>query len=57
MEKDIQNEFAKIVDRIIELKKIGKNTSKLECLIDKKVYAFYGLNSQEIAMVEKYDKN
>lgn len=57
VEKDIQNEFAKIVDRIIELKKIGKNTSKLECLIDKKVYAFYGLNSQEIAMVEKYDKN
>lgn len=57
VEKEIQNEFVKIVDRIVELKKNAKNTSKLECLIDKKVYALYDLNSEEIAMVEKYDKN
>ena len=42
----------KIVDRIIELKKENKNTSKLECLIDKKVYALYDLDEEEINLIE-----
>ena len=55
--KNIQNEFVKIVDKIIELKKENKNTSKLECLIDKKVYALFELNKDEINIIESsYNK-
>ena len=50
--KDIQDEFVKIVDKIIELKKQNKSTSKLECLIDKKVYALYNLDAEEINLIE-----
>ena len=52
VEKSIQDAFIKIVDKIIELKKQNKNTSKLECLIDKKVYAFYKLDEEEINLIE-----
>lgn len=54
---EIQDEFIEIVDNILELKKEGKDTSELECSIDKKMYALYELDDEEIAMVEKYDKN
>jgi len=47
-----QNKFVKIVNKIIELKKQNKNTSKLERLIDKKVYALYNLDEKEIALIE-----
>jgi len=57
VDKTIQDEFVKIVDKIMERKKACKSTSKLECLIDKKVYALYGLDDEEIKMVERYDKN
>jgi len=52
VEKNTQNEFIKIVNKILELKKQNKNTSKLECLIDKKVYALYELNEEEINLIE-----
>ena len=52
VEKVTQNEFTKIVNKIIEYKKQNKNTSKLECLIDKKVYALYELDEEEINLVE-----
>jgi len=52
VEKTIQNEFVRIVNKITELKKQNKNTSKLECLIDKKVYALYDLDKEEIDLVE-----
>jgi len=52
VKKAIQDKFVKIVDKITELKKQNKNTSKLECLIDKKVYALYELNEEEINLIE-----
>jgi len=52
IEKPLQNKFVKIVDKIIELKKQNKNTSKLEWLIDKKVYALYQLDEEEINLIE-----
>jgi len=52
IEKTIQIEFVKIVDKIIERKKQNRNTLKLECLIDKKVYALYALDKEEINLIE-----
>ena len=36
----------------MECKKQNKKTSKLECLIDKKVYALYALDEEEINLIE-----
>jgi len=52
VDKIIQLEFIKIVNKILEYKKQNKNTSKLECLIDKKVYALYKLDEEEINLIE-----
>nr|WP_275714609.1 TaqI-like C-terminal specificity domain-containing protein [Sulfurimonas sp. SAG-AH-194-L11] len=52
VDKSIQDEFVKIVNKILELKKQNKNSSKLECLIDKKVYSLYDLDEEEINLIE-----
>ena len=52
IETMIQDSFIQIVDKILKLKKQNKNTSKLECLIDKKVYALYELDKKEINLIE-----
>lgn len=50
-EKD-QQPFVVLVDRILELKKTGKDTLALENEIDRLVYRLYDLTAQEIAIVE-----
>lgn len=45
--------FDRIVDKIIEYKKNNINTSKLECLIDKKIYKLYGLTEDDINIIEE----
>jgi adenine-specific DNA-methyltransferase len=50
-EKD-QQPFIALVDRILELKKEGKDTQDLENEIDALVYRLYELTDEEIAIVE-----
>lgn len=49
-----QTEIAALVDKIIAAKKadVSADTSKLERKIDEMVYQLYGLNDEEIAIVE-----
>ncbi|WP_300365758.1 TaqI-like C-terminal specificity domain-containing protein, partial [Brachyspira sp.] len=47
-----KNKMVKLVDKIIELKKQNENTSDLEDEIDKIVYSLYGLNDEEIKIIE-----
>ncbi|MEJ7861271.1 MAG: TaqI-like C-terminal specificity domain-containing protein [Pyrinomonadaceae bacterium] len=51
-EKD-QQPFVALVDRILELKKEGKETLDLENEIDKLIYRLYDLTDEEIAIVER----
>lgn len=46
-------DFDRIVDKIIEYKKNSINTSKLEYLINKKIYRLYGLTEDEINIIEE----
>ena len=50
--KEEQQSFINIVDQIITLKKQNQDTTDLEAEIDQMVYALYGLNEEEIAVVE-----
>lgn len=52
VETSDQQPFIDLVDQIITLKKEGKETADLEAEIDRMVYELYGLNEEEIAMVE-----
>lgn len=47
-----QSEIENLVERIIEGKKNGEDTSAWEAEIDASVYALYGLSAEEIAVVE-----
>ena len=47
-----QKPFIKLVDKILEQKKIGKDTSELENKIDAMVYRLYELTDDEIKIVE-----
>ncbi|WP_300366120.1 TaqI-like C-terminal specificity domain-containing protein, partial [Brachyspira sp.] len=46
-----KNKIVKLADKIIELKKQNENTSDLEDEIDKIVYSLYGLNDEEIRVI------
>ena len=47
-----QKPFISIVDKILALKKQGKDTTELEAQIDKMVYELYDLTPEEIKIVE-----
>ncbi len=47
-----QKPFIKLVDEILEKKKLGQETKDLENEIDKLVYRLYDLTDEEIAIVE-----
>lgn len=49
---EIEQPFITLVDRILADKKAGKDTSDLEKQIDDLVYQLYGLNEDEILIVE-----
>ena len=49
---EAQRPFETVVDKILEAKKKGENTSSYEAEIDKLVYTLYGLTDEEIAVVE-----
>lgn len=52
-----QKKYVEVVDKIIKLKEIGKNTDKLEQEIDMMVYSLYNLSEKEIKEVEfKYSR-
>ena len=40
------------MDKILEFKKQGKDTSEFESQIDSAVYALYDLTADEIALIE-----
>ncbi len=44
--------FGQVVDKIIDIKKQNQDTTELEAQIDQMVYELYGLNEEEIAIVE-----
>ncbi len=46
------NKISKLVDKIIELKKQGGDTSILESEVDEIVYSLYGLSEEEIRVIE-----
>lgn len=48
-----QTPFIKLVDRILELKKSGGDTTELENRIDQMVYKLYDLTTDEIAIVRR----
>ena len=50
--KEAQKPFEVLVDKIMNLKAQGKDTTKLENEIDAMVYQLYGLSSSEIDIVE-----
>ncbi|BBG65895.1 putative type IIS restriction/modification enzyme [Hydrogenimonas sp.] len=50
--KDMQIPFIDLVDQIIEKKKAGEATDEPEGRIDRMVYELYGLNNEEIEIVE-----
>ena len=52
---DIESEIIKLVDAIIETKRIdyGADSSIYECRIDRLVYELYGLTEEEIVIVEE----
>jgi hypothetical protein len=49
---EAQRPFETLVDKILEAKKKGEDTSSYEAEIDKLVYALYGLTDDQIAVVE-----
>jgi len=51
-----QKPYIKLVDKILTAKKAGQDTHDLEAQIDNLVYALYGLNEAEIAIVEGKNK-
>ena len=51
-----QKRFTKIVDIIMNKKKLGQDTTDLEKQIDAMVYELYGLTEEEIKIVEGGDK-
>ncbi len=51
--KQQQKPFEILVDKIIELKKEGKDTKELEDKIDRMVYKLYGLSNNEIKIIEE----
>ncbi len=52
VDKNIQDEFVKIVDKIIEFKKETKDTTELENLIDEKIYKIYKITNDEIKKIK-----
>lgn len=55
IDKESQQPFVQLVDKIIEDKKLDKDTTELEARIDKMVYGLYKLREEEIAVVEGRD--
>ncbi|MDQ3633893.1 MAG: Eco57I restriction-modification methylase domain-containing protein [Acidobacteriota bacterium] len=51
-----QKPFIKLVDEILEKKKLGQETADLEKKIDAMVYRLYDLTDEEIAIVEGKEK-
>lgn len=51
--EDKQQEFIKIVDKILAAKKCGENTSEMEDQIDQMVYKLYKLTNKQISLIEK----
>ncbi len=49
--EEVQKPFSERVDRIIALKKQGKDTAAVEKEIDRLVYGLYGLSEDEIKEV------
>jgi hypothetical protein len=45
----------KLVDKILQAKKNGKNTAALEAQIDTMVYQLYDLTADEIKIIEDKD--
>ena len=56
-DKDTESKLVKLVDDIIRLKKENKDTSGLEAEVDRVVYSLYGLNEEEIKIIEGGAKN
>lgn len=50
--KSKQQPFIKLVDKIIQAKKDGKDTQDLEAKIDTLVYQLYDLTADEIKIIE-----
>ncbi len=50
--KNEQEPYIIQVDKILESKKLGKDTKALESEIDRMVYELYGLTEEEIGIVE-----
>ncbi len=53
LSKPKQKPFENLVNNVLEAKIANKDTSKIESEIDRLVYDLYGLNAEEIALVEK----
>ena len=49
---EAQQPFIKLVDEVLEKKKVGENTSELEKKIDEMVYQIYELTDEEIKIIK-----
>jgi len=53
IDRSEQEPFIVLIDRIFSLKEAGENTDELENEIDHMVYELYGVDENEIAMIEE----
>ena len=51
---EIENQVINLVDRIIELKKLDKDTKELEIQIDEMVYDLYELTEEEKELLRNF---
>lgn len=53
-DKNLENKIIELVEEIIELKKLNKDTQDLENQIDEMVYNLYGLTEDEKELVRNF---
>ena len=53
-DENIENKIIDLVDEIIELKKLNKDTQDLEEKIDEMVYDLYGLTKDEKELIRNF---
>ena len=53
-DKNLENKIIELVEEIIELKKLNKDTQDLENQIDEMVYNLYGLTEEEKELVRNF---
>ena len=51
--REIQEEVASMVDKVLAIKEIGADSSSIEQQIDKLIYALYELTEDEIKLIEQ----